>query len=278
MRMRALADALGILQEPGGYLKRTTRLLAIVGGITGADRAYYFKHNLDTDPPTCSQRCEWVRDGISREIHNQTLQCISYESVLPGALALLSVGSPFAVVTPNAPMPLKQILGEQGIKSLVLVPMLAGSTLLGFIGLDDCRSERSLSSEELDLLRAAASGLAGALLRARVEAKGSARSAEVGRGRPQPPDLPQPHGRCPARGRRRRGSKPRQIGFSGDDEPRDPDSAQRGDRVHRASPWRGPPPPAGRDARHNSKLWGIAPGTDQRYPRPLENRVRQAGV
>lgn len=182
-RIRVLADALGVLQGPGGFLECTSRFLALLGNAAGADRAYYFKHNLDEDPPTCSQRCEWVRDGVSHEIHNQTLQRVSYELLLPGALPVLSVGAPYLVVTSDAPTPLKQNLEDQRIKSLVLVPMLAGSTLLGFIGLDDCHHERSWASEDLEFLRVASAGLAGALLRARAEADVSARAGEVSRSR-----------------------------------------------------------------------------------------------
>src|SRR5262249_43468238 len=51
---------------------------------------------------------------------------------------------------------------EQGTKSFVSVPIMLRSGLWGFLGFDDCRDERVWSGLEIDVLKTAASLIAGA--------------------------------------------------------------------------------------------------------------------
>ncbi len=181
--LRAVADALGILLEPGAFLEKTTAFLGKLGVAAGVDRAYYFENNSEDNPLTCSQRCEWVREGISRELHNPLMQNLCYETMLPGMLASLSAGSAFTTATMNADSPLKEILISQGIRSIALMPVHSRSVFIGFIGFDDCGEERLWQTDELEALRAAAAGLGGAIQRRRMEDDMSARAEELGRSR-----------------------------------------------------------------------------------------------
>ncbi|TSA33514.1 MAG: response regulator [Verrucomicrobiaceae bacterium] len=181
--LKAVADALGILLEPGAFLENTTAFLGKLGVAAGVDRAYYFENNSGDDPLTCSQRCEWVHEGISRELHNPLMQNLCYETMLPGMLSSLAAGSSFTTLTANADSPLKEILVSQRIQSIALMPVHSQSEFIGFIGFDDCGEERIWQTDELEALRAAAAGLGGAIQRRRMEDSMSARAEELGRSR-----------------------------------------------------------------------------------------------
>jgi len=181
--LKAVADALGILLEPGAFLENTNAFLGKLGVAAGVDRAYFFENNSEDVPLTCSQRCEWVRDGISRELHNPLMQNLCYETMLPGMLDSLAAGSAFTALTSNADSPLKEILISQRVQSLAIMPVLSRGEFIGFIGFDDCSEERIWQTDELEALRAAAAGLGGAIQRRRMEDAMSARAEELGRSR-----------------------------------------------------------------------------------------------
>ncbi|MFZ4775497.1 MAG: ATP-binding protein [Terrimicrobiaceae bacterium] len=181
--MQAVADALTILLEPGSFVSRTTNFLACLGSAVGVNRAYYFENNPGTLPMTCSQRCEWASEGVSRELHNPELQNLSYELVLPGTFATLSTGRTFSILTRNCESPLREMMVEQRILSMLLMPLHSHGEFIGFIGLDECRTERLWLEDEIESLRAAAAGLGSAILRQRIEESMAARTDELTRSR-----------------------------------------------------------------------------------------------
>ena len=177
--LQAVADALTILLEPGSFAAATTEFLGRLGSAVGVDRAYYFENISGVVPLSCSQRCEWVREGISRELHNPVLQNICYEEMLPGVLTMLLEGNTFAILTRDSLSPLREILEDQGVLSLALMPVHSHGEFIGFIGFDDCVTERVWKDEELEALRAAAAGLGGAIMRHKMEESMSARTEEL---------------------------------------------------------------------------------------------------
>ncbi len=181
--MQAVADALTVLLEPGSFADRTTRFLECLGNAAGVDRAYYFENDPGSAPLTCSQRCEWVREGISRELHNPLLQHMDYESMLPDILPALSSGRTFSILTKNCASPLREILQDQSILSMALMPVHSHGDFLGFIGFDDCHTERIWRGVEIESLRAASAGLGNTILRHKMEEAMTTRAEELARSR-----------------------------------------------------------------------------------------------
>lgn len=177
--LQAVADALTILLEPGSFAAATTDFLARLGSAIGVDRAYYFENLAGSSPLACSQRCEWVREGISRELHNPVLQNIGYEEMLPGILSVLLEGTTVTTLTREARSPLREILEDQEIRSVALMPVHSHGEFIGFIGFDDCMTERAWKNEELEALRASAAGLGSAIMRHKMEESMSARTEEL---------------------------------------------------------------------------------------------------
>jgi PAS domain S-box-containing protein len=61
------------------------------------------------------------------------------------------------------------MLAEQGVCSLVLVPIFVGSSWWGFIGFDDCDEERTWPASAVEVLKSAAGTIGAAILRRRAE-------------------------------------------------------------------------------------------------------------
>lgn len=181
--LQAVADALTILLEPGSFVGRATLFLERLGSMVGVDRAYYFENDTGSRPLTCSQRCEWAREGVSRELHNPVLQKLCYESVLPGVLSSLSDGRAFSILTRNCSAVFQGILTSQEILSIALMPVHSRGEFIGFIGFDDCRIERIWTDDEIESLRAAAAGLGNTIMRQRMEESMLARTEELSRSR-----------------------------------------------------------------------------------------------
>jgi len=181
--MQAVADALTVLLEPGSFAGRTTRFLECLGNAVGVDRAYYFENDPGSSPLTCSQRCEWAREGISRELYNPLLQHMGYDAMLPGILPALSSGRTFSILTKNCASPLREMLQDQCILSLALMPVHSHGDFLGFIGFDDCHTERIWRAVEIESLRAASAGLGNTILRHKMEEDMAARAEELTRSR-----------------------------------------------------------------------------------------------
>ncbi len=77
----------------------------------------------------------------------------------------------------------RAILLSQNIKSILAIPIIVGGQFWGFIGFDDCRSERIWTGVEVAILQATAASIGGALARKRAEdelikAKEDAESAD----------------------------------------------------------------------------------------------------
>src|SRR5262249_27593614 len=63
----------------------------------------------------------------------------------------------------------REIFLEHGTKSFVSVPIMLRAGAWGFLGFDDCRTERAWSALEIDVLKTAAAMIAGAIDRAAAE-------------------------------------------------------------------------------------------------------------
>jgi|GEM_PF-1356297 len=145
-------------------------VIAEIGQTVESDRVYVFENfeDPDTGEKFARQLHEWVKPGIPPQIDNPILQRLPYALIARWYMQL-SEGKHVGGRISDLP-PLEQAhLRDQNIVSLLLVPIIANNTFLGFIGFDDCHAERLWSDTELSILKALAGTLGGALLRSRTE-------------------------------------------------------------------------------------------------------------
>ena len=147
-------------------------LLQRLGVAAEASRAYLFECGLRADGKrVASQRFEWVADGITRELDNPLLQDMCFEEV--GLARLEAAGARnelYAGKVRQFSAEERVVFEAQDVLAIATVPIFVDGSWWGFIGFDDCRTEREWSPAELDALRTASSLLAAAVGRERSEA------------------------------------------------------------------------------------------------------------
>ncbi len=142
-----------------------TAVLERLGTAADVSRVYVFRNHINAvGDLLTSQEHEWVAEGITPQIDNPALQNFSYAANgFDHWRELLSNNVPVAGNVMEMPDQAREMLAAQGIRSLLVIPVRVADAWWGFIGFDDCRSERTWSQEELCALQTAASALGAAI-------------------------------------------------------------------------------------------------------------------
>ncbi|MCB9653423.1 MAG: response regulator [Deltaproteobacteria bacterium] len=176
--LQATAESMSRLLAADSLSEGVQAALRVLGEAVRADRVYIFQ-NID-DPSTgafsMAQRHEWCAAGVVPQIDSEALLCLPYADGFLRWQALLSAGEAVDGVVRAFPECERGVLESQDIRSILVLPIDLKGRFWGFIGFDDCRSERAWSSAEASILRVAAVGIGYAYLRA--EADEALRSAE----------------------------------------------------------------------------------------------------
>lgn len=146
-------------------------VLKQLGMATGVDRVYMFQNATDSDGILhCSQRFEWCAPGVEPQIDNPDLQNVDFiEAGFPRWIQVMADGNIISGNIATFPEDEINLLGPQGIKSLVVVPIISDSRWWGYIGFDECKTDREWSPSEVDALRVAADILGSAIYKTMVE-------------------------------------------------------------------------------------------------------------
>jgi PAS domain S-box-containing protein len=142
-----------------------------LGEASDVSRVYIFENHAETQGQMLtSQRYEWVAGGFAPQLHNPTLQNLSYESDGYGDwIAVLEQGQLVQAHTRTL-APLQRVLLEaQDTQSVLIVPIFVTGAWWGIIGFDECRVERVWSTAEIEALRAAASAFGAAVERSMAD-------------------------------------------------------------------------------------------------------------
>lgn len=126
--------------------------LCAIGEFTAVDRAYVFAYSDDQQMMSCTH--EWCRSGIEPQIQN--LKEIPVEA-LPWSNQILLNGDllhiPSVANLPDIARNEKIEFEDQGIKSLLAVPMIFQGKVTGLLGFDSVRSEKSWDADSSNLLQ-----------------------------------------------------------------------------------------------------------------------------
>jgi PAS domain S-box-containing protein len=125
--------------------------LATMGQLIQADRAYLFSYDFVAEI-MCNTH-EWCGRGITPEIEN--LRAVP-NAMVPDWVATHRRGECVHIPSVAALPPdgyLLQVLSQQGIRSLITLPLMQGPVCLGFVGFDAVAEERRWQEEEVSLLR-----------------------------------------------------------------------------------------------------------------------------
>ncbi len=142
-------------------------MLSRVGHFTELDRAYLFQH--DHRRRVTSNTHEWCAVGVNPEIDN--LQDVPFDYFMD-MLAIWERGQ-YVHIPKVSQMsekdPMKNILAEQSIKSLVLIPLLYGNSNIGFVGFDAVKKARDFTEKEISLLKVLSEIISNSLARKQAD-------------------------------------------------------------------------------------------------------------
>lgn len=126
------------------------QMLALIGKHFDVSRAYIFEDS--PDGLYCSNTYEWCGEGVSPEI--DTLQNLSYEKDMGGEYhsSLNDDGILYCHDINTLSPSMKYLLMRQGIKSVLHCAIQEDGKFKGFVGFDECRSNRFWTQEQVDAL------------------------------------------------------------------------------------------------------------------------------
>lgn len=163
--LRALARAARMLFGAEGKDAVMPSALAALGGAVAVDRVYVFENHRDeqTGELLATLRYEWCRAGIEPQIDNPDMIGMSYDRLLPNWRPILEARDPVVGLVENMAPPERELLREQDIVSILVVPIFLDGEFWGLIGFDDCTSQRHWQQAEIDALEVASGTIGGAI-------------------------------------------------------------------------------------------------------------------
>ena len=141
--------------------------LSLIAKAVNANRLYFFENNTNTN--LMNQRFVWTSNPDLYNFNNQKLIDISHETYPHFMSKLLNKKVYKKIVHEIKEEKLKEVLQEQKIKSILIIPLFYQNIFLGFIGFDDCENERNWRDEEINILETLAHNISTTIIRIKNE-------------------------------------------------------------------------------------------------------------
>lgn len=128
-----------------------SKALRILGIAAEVDRVYIYRHQAieETDEKFVSILYEWSSVNSEAQIKNPVLQRLSYSRFASlDFLGNFEKGRTLKFLIKKLPPHERVVFVDRNIKSILLVPIMIEGNYWGFIGFDDCRSDRLWSEDE----------------------------------------------------------------------------------------------------------------------------------
>lgn len=147
------------------FEKKTNDAMRTIGEHTNVSRVYIFENSKNNE--LTSNTYEWCNSGVEPQINE--LQEIPYSLIPSWKTFLEEDGEIFSENITTLPQDIRDILEPQGIDSILVLPLLAQGRIFGFVGFDECNSNRKWRKSEKELLRTIANIISNNFLRQRVQ-------------------------------------------------------------------------------------------------------------
>ncbi len=164
-QLDAIAQFNGLLISEDTWFEALQRSFEMFGNIVGADRVYYFENRFDAkgEPATTTMKWEWTRDGFEPQLNNPEHVDLPLNVNHP-SIDIMAQNRPYITIVDDIENEtFKNLLKEQGIKSVLSLPVFVSSKFHGFIGFDDCTTERIWNEDEIGFLKTICLNLAAAI-------------------------------------------------------------------------------------------------------------------
>ena len=140
--------------------------LSLLGNFIKRDRIYVFEmvHNSEAGY-LISQRYEWTKKGVSIQIDNPDLQNVQCEPDFTRWIKLFLSNNLVRGNISDFPKEEQPLLSEQGIVSILVIPIFIEELCWGFVGFDDCKHKDNWSDGEIAILSTLASSIGMAIVK-----------------------------------------------------------------------------------------------------------------
>ncbi|HSI75992.1 MAG TPA: PAS domain S-box protein, partial [Lunatimonas sp.] len=169
--LQAISSATDELLSNDNLYEAVSNSLEIIGKSVNVDRVYFFENSFDEEGNRLtSQRFEWSSEEAEPQINNPDLQNIPMEIFGDFAKPMIN-GLPFIAIIKDLPKenPTRQFLENQGIKSILTIPIFDDDQFWGFTGYDECKFDRVWSEAEVSLLKSFVNSIGNAVDRKKLE-------------------------------------------------------------------------------------------------------------
>lgn len=147
-------------------------VLAALGEAIGASRAYVWRNvTLPDGRLAMDMHAEWTAPGVAPVIQDESNHDWPYDEGYARFQELLSKGEVMAGPVSEFPTNERTDLEAEGIVSVAFVPLFVGGKWWGYVGCDDCETERNWSTLSLEALRVIGSIISSAFLRDELAAE-----------------------------------------------------------------------------------------------------------
>jgi diguanylate cyclase (GGDEF)-like protein len=164
----AVAEAAHYLLAERQWEVAIEKSLTVLGQAVGANRAYFFESHPDSSRTELAVSLHFEEAGVKVDLSSPSCKIYS-DSRLSPWYESLSAGETIRALVGDVPAPQRELLEQEGIRSLLLVPLQLNGEFWGIIGLADCQRERSWSKYEESALMTMAASLSSALERQQIE-------------------------------------------------------------------------------------------------------------
>jgi len=168
--LHGLAQAAQALLSPSLGVPSES-FLEPLGLAADASRAHVFlNHRGKSGELVISQVAEWCAEGIEPQMENPDLQQMPVVAAGFERWAdVLERGEAINAIVAELPACERPVLESQGVKAVLVLPVMLDGKSVGMLGFDRCTEARKWSAPEADMLRAAAADLAQALRHSRAD-------------------------------------------------------------------------------------------------------------
>lgn len=170
--LQGVAEATNQLLTNSIFDTAIIQALRILGNAAEVDRIYLYENHPHpaTGEVAMSMRYEWTKETINPSITKPYWQNQPYSSFgLNRWYECFIQGQSIHGVTRELPEAEQQVLWRDQILAIIMVPILIDDILWGYIGFDDCHTERQWSKSEESILFAMGASIGGAIKRQRIE-------------------------------------------------------------------------------------------------------------
>ncbi len=150
--------------------EKIDQALKKIAEFAGADRSYFFQFYENLEKMDMTH--EWCSEGVEPQKENmQNFFTDNIPWLMENVKKFENITVPKVSNLPPEAKAFKEILQNQNVKSLLVLPIISDNELEGLIGFDWVKKEEKWSEEVVDLLRIAGETIKSALDRKEVEKK-----------------------------------------------------------------------------------------------------------